>query len=324
MNDTTTVSAPASRRLCSISGVCRWVPPTPYAVAEPITSEPSRLVLAPLPAPDVPVAATTTTSSVADQPLGHRRRESQRGCGREAAGNGDPGRPGQHPALPGELGQPVVPRPCVGRPVEALPVGGVDQPMVGAAVEDDDVFAELGGQRGRVTVRQREEDDVVPREVRRRRLQQHSVGERHQLGLHGAQRRTGTAACCQRPDLDLRVRAEQSEQLTSDVPTGTGNGNLDHGKHTLSLDRLERSIVHGLSLGHKFIHLPGRGARLPQSWLSASTGAILAARRAGSTEASRPAPTATTATSASLLTGRASVGAWLVVPCNSVSVPAQP
>ena len=45
-----------------ISGVCRWTPPTPYALALPITSLPSRCGLAALPAPLVPEAATTTTS----------------------------------------------------------------------------------------------------------------------------------------------------------------------------------------------------------------------------------------------------------------------
>ncbi len=49
-------------RFCSISGVWRWTPPTPYAETLPITSEPSRLVLAALPAPLVPDAATMTTS----------------------------------------------------------------------------------------------------------------------------------------------------------------------------------------------------------------------------------------------------------------------
>ena len=44
-----------------ISGVCRWVA-TPYALALPITSLPSRCDLAALPAPLVPDAATTTTS----------------------------------------------------------------------------------------------------------------------------------------------------------------------------------------------------------------------------------------------------------------------
>ena len=51
-----------------ISGVCRWVPPTPYALAEPITSEPSRLGLGALPAPEVPEAATTTMPETSTMP----------------------------------------------------------------------------------------------------------------------------------------------------------------------------------------------------------------------------------------------------------------
>jgi N-acetyl-gamma-glutamyl-phosphate reductase len=49
-------------RFCTISGVCRWVPPTPYAETPPITSLPSRCGFAALPAPDVPEAATITAS----------------------------------------------------------------------------------------------------------------------------------------------------------------------------------------------------------------------------------------------------------------------
>ena len=51
-------------RFWTISGVCRWTPPTPYAEALPITSLPSRCGLTDLPAPLVPEAATTTTSGV--------------------------------------------------------------------------------------------------------------------------------------------------------------------------------------------------------------------------------------------------------------------
>ena len=58
------MTSPRTRveRFWVISGVCRCVPPTPYADALPITSLPSRCVLAALPAPLVPDAATTTTS----------------------------------------------------------------------------------------------------------------------------------------------------------------------------------------------------------------------------------------------------------------------
>ena len=48
--------------------MCRWVPPTPYAVTEPITSEPSRLGLGALPAPEVPEAATTTIAEASTIP----------------------------------------------------------------------------------------------------------------------------------------------------------------------------------------------------------------------------------------------------------------
>ena len=60
-----TVTVPAGRRpdrFWMISGVCRWTPPTPYALALPMTSLPSRCGLAALPAPLVPDAATTMTS----------------------------------------------------------------------------------------------------------------------------------------------------------------------------------------------------------------------------------------------------------------------
>ena len=59
----TLTGAPAAcERFWIISGVCRCTPPTPYALTEPMTSLPSRCGLADLPAPLVPLAATTTTS----------------------------------------------------------------------------------------------------------------------------------------------------------------------------------------------------------------------------------------------------------------------
>ena len=58
----TVTGAPAADRFCTISGVCRCTPPTPYADAAPITSEPSRFTFGDFPAPEVPEAATTTTS----------------------------------------------------------------------------------------------------------------------------------------------------------------------------------------------------------------------------------------------------------------------
>src|SRR4051812_49843451 len=61
VNETLTGCAAYDERFCSISGVCRCTPPTPYADAEPITSAPSRCGFGALPAPDVPLTATTTS-----------------------------------------------------------------------------------------------------------------------------------------------------------------------------------------------------------------------------------------------------------------------
>ena len=68
VNDTFTSASVSEERFWVISGVCRWVPPTAYALTEPITSEPSRLGLGALPAPDVPDAATTTSCDASTMP----------------------------------------------------------------------------------------------------------------------------------------------------------------------------------------------------------------------------------------------------------------
>jgi hypothetical protein len=68
VNETLTSASVSRRRFWMISGVCRWVPPTPYALAEAITSEPSRCGLGALPAPEVPEAATTTMPAGSTSP----------------------------------------------------------------------------------------------------------------------------------------------------------------------------------------------------------------------------------------------------------------
>ena len=68
VNDTRTGRPAARVRFCSISGVCRWPPPTPYGLIEPITGDASRCGLRALPAPEVPDAATTTMSAGSSNP----------------------------------------------------------------------------------------------------------------------------------------------------------------------------------------------------------------------------------------------------------------
>ena len=62
VNDIFTFCCAIAETACSISGVCWWTPPNLYEVNEPITSLAIKLILALLPAPVVPDAATTTTS----------------------------------------------------------------------------------------------------------------------------------------------------------------------------------------------------------------------------------------------------------------------
>ena len=68
VNDSVTCWPDASARDCSISGVCWCTPPTLYADIEPITCEASSASDGLRPAPDVPDAATTTTSCASARP----------------------------------------------------------------------------------------------------------------------------------------------------------------------------------------------------------------------------------------------------------------
>ena len=137
----------AAERFWVISGVCRCAPPTPYALAEPMTSEPSRFAFNYLPAPLVPDTATIN-HLVLDQV--HGRSQSQRGHRRVAARNGHAACAHERVPLVGKLGKPLAqwPGARVLAAVPPLPVVGAGQPVVGAAVDHDRVVAELLGQRG--------------------------------------------------------------------------------------------------------------------------------------------------------------------------------
>ena len=77
--------------------------------------------------------------------------------------------------------------------VELFPRNGIGQPVVGAAVDDEDVGAELGGQCVRLAVRQGEEDGVVPGEDLRGGRLDEPVGQRQQVRLVHAQPVAGAA-----------------------------------------------------------------------------------------------------------------------------------
>ena len=68
VNDSVTPVPAAADSDCSISGVCWCTPPALYGDSAPITSLPSSAALADRPAPEVPDAATTTTSAGSTSP----------------------------------------------------------------------------------------------------------------------------------------------------------------------------------------------------------------------------------------------------------------
>ena len=84
--------------------------------------------------------------------------------------------------------------------VEPLPGAGVGEPEVGAAVDDQDIGTQLLGQRGGVTVRQAQEDDVVTGQHLGFGRFQHAVGERQQMRVVFGQRRSCTGRGGQRAD----------------------------------------------------------------------------------------------------------------------------
>ena len=138
-----------------------------------------------LPAPDVPQAATTTTSVGSTSPAArpgasarvHGRRGSSRGRRSAALREHFPLLPaGRH-----ELGQPVGPGAGVLGAVEVAPGSGVGQPEVRAAVDHQDVVGQLGGERAGRAVRQGEDDDVVTGQRVRRVVSRIAVGERRQV-----------------------------------------------------------------------------------------------------------------------------------------------
>jgi hypothetical protein len=158
-----------------------------------------------------------------DDAGGHGRRQRQRGDGRVAARDRDPGGAGDPRPLVGELRQPVGPRAGVLAAVEVVPGGLVGQPEVGAAVDHHGVLGQLLRDRARLPVRQGEEDDVVTGQHLDRGLLQHPVRERQEVRLQGPEPLTGVRARGDRADLHVGMSEQQPEHLSTGVPAGSGD-----------------------------------------------------------------------------------------------------
>ena len=160
-----TVGAPWRRRRggsAAISGVCRCPPPTPYALAEPISSEPSRCGLSDAAGAGGSAGGDDDDVVAVDQPAGDRGQQGQRGRGRVAAGHGDPPGAGEHARADraARAARTARCRRAASRRTAPRPPGrsaGSPRRSRRPAV----VGAERLGDRGRGAVRQRQEDDVV-------------------------------------------------------------------------------------------------------------------------------------------------------------------
>ena len=109
--------------------------------------------------------------------------------------------------------------------VELLPRSGIGEPVVGAAVDDDGVLAELGGELVRLPVRQRQEDRVVSGEDLGGCGFEDPVGQRQQVRLMCAEPVPRVAERGDRADGDVRVAEQQAQQLAARVAAGAGHRN---------------------------------------------------------------------------------------------------
>ena len=236
VNEIVGAAAPAQRSACVISGMCRCTPPTEYGFAEPRISlaEQVRLqALARARRADREHRDEVAVLDDAGADAGGERQGDGRGV---AAGRGDAARSREPVALrarqPRQLGHAVGPGAVEVAAVERRPVGRALEAVVGAAVDDERVGVELGGDRSGCAVRQREEHDVVAGERLGRRLLQREVRVGAQVRLHGDERLAGVRVRRDGAHLEVGMVGEEAQDLPSGIAGRAGNGDgVRHGIH---------------------------------------------------------------------------------------------
>ena len=115
--------------------------------------------------------------------------------------------------------------------VEVLPLPGVDQPEVRAAVDHDHVIGQLVHECGRGAVGKSEEDDLMTGQRLRGGLDDYPVRQRGEVGMDGAK----AGACAGRRGECSHRHVGVSEQQPQDLPAGIAAGTchcrLDHHAH---------------------------------------------------------------------------------------------
>ena len=106
--------------------------------------------------------------------------------------------------------------------VVALVRRRIDEPVVGAEVDDSRRLGQLVGERTRRAVRQGEEDEIGVMEQARRGLGEDEVGDRPQVGVHLADALTGVAVRRDHHDVEVRMPGDEAQQLATGVSAGTG------------------------------------------------------------------------------------------------------
>ena len=179
-----------------------------------MTSLPSRWGFSDLPAPEVPVAATTTTSVGWTSPAASAGARPEHDGGGIAAGHGDAGSTGELLALAGQLGQPVGPGALVRGFVELLPGLGGLQPVVGRSVDDHYVIPQLRSQLTGGAVGQGEEDHVVTGQCVSGGVGEDSVRQRVQVRLELAEALAGVGVAGDGTDLHVRVVGQKAQDFS--------------------------------------------------------------------------------------------------------------
>jgi hypothetical protein len=95
--------------------------------------------------------------------------------------------------------------------------------MVGAAVDDQGVGGQLGGDRGGLSVRERQDDDVVPGQALGVARLDLEVGEGQQVGLELTQASAGARVGMHPGEAEVRMPGQQPAHLTARVPGGAGD-----------------------------------------------------------------------------------------------------
>ena len=105
--------------------------------------------------------------------------------------------------------------------------GRVGEAVVGAEIDDALGRVQLRSQCRGCTVRQREEDEIGAGEGRRIRLGERQISDGAEVGVNVAHALPRVAVGGDGGDLQVRMRGDQPQQLTTGVATGSRDRDLD-------------------------------------------------------------------------------------------------